>query len=280
MTELISIWAEKWGKKVFFTNSKGTVYLWLLSFLFISKKIPCLAHMTELLLIHPLLYVPIEVLSDLTWLNITSPFTHWPSNFKINRVPLYEYVTQICVNFYLWGVRWGRWSVSNPSFCFCFQAETSRVSLSVLLTASRLLETLSGLSLARNSSLTPGMATSTPAPPTWALAWGPLSTLTFLDGPRRELTSLRLGARLLPSSPVELVVSLAARLELPMTFPTSTDWDTQRCNLSRPWLMVSTLCMRKTLSSKRSTDCNLITFLFIIDCFLSSYHFSPPAPTS
>merc|ERR1711963_1323215 len=76
-------------------------------------------------------------------------------------------------------------SVSSP----CKRVVTSRVSSSVLPVVLLPSVTPSRLSLARTSCSPPSSATSTPAPPTWALACVPPSTLTFPAGPRIPLTN-------------------------------------------------------------------------------------------
>merc|ERR1712224_506954 len=64
----------------------------------------------------------------------------------------------------------------------------SRVFSNASPGVSRLLETQLRLNLARTSRSLPNSATFTLAPPTWALACVPPSTLTFPDGPRTPLT--------------------------------------------------------------------------------------------
>merc|ERR1739838_443225 len=70
----------------------------------------------------------------------------------------------------------------------CKRAVMSRVFSNASPGVSRLSETQSRLNLARTSRSLPNSATFTLAPPTWALACVPPSTLTFPDGPRTLLT--------------------------------------------------------------------------------------------
>ena len=127
-----------------------------------------------------------------------------------------------------------------------------RVSLTAWPVASRLLGMLSRRSPARTSYSTQSTDTFTPALPTWAQAWGLLFMLTSRAGPRKVSLPWRRVAKSLRFSPVEPEENLAAMTDSPTIFQTSTDWATPKLSWSRPWLMESTPCSRRTLSSKRS----------------------------
>merc|ERR1711935_912258 len=142
-------------------------------------------------------------------------------------------------------------SVSSP----CKRVVMSRVFSSVLPWVLQLSVNPSRLNLARTSKSPPNSVISTLAQPTWELECGLLSTLTSPAGPRTPLTLGRPDAMAWVSSPVEPVVNLVAKLDTPMTFPTSTGSDTLRSNLSKPCLMVSTPSGRRILNCKRSTAC-------------------------
>merc|ERR1712203_330871 len=116
--------------------------------------------------------------------------------------------------------------ISSVSFP-CKRAVMSRVSLSVLPRVSRLSKIPSRLNLERTSRSPPSLDTSTLAPPTWAPACVPLSTLTSQDGPRTPLMLLKPGVTVWVSSLVEPRVNLVAKLDTPMTFPTSIVLDTE-----------------------------------------------------
>merc|ERR1711936_260959 len=77
--------------------------------------------------------------------------------------------------------------ISSVSFP-CKRAVMSRAFSNASPGVSRLSETQLRLNLARTSRSLPNSATFTLAPPTWALACVPPSTLTFPDGPRTPLT--------------------------------------------------------------------------------------------
>merc|ERR1711976_292462 len=70
----------------------------------------------------------------------------------------------------------------------CKRAVMSMVFSNASPGVSRLSETQLRLNLARTSRSLPNSAIFTLAPPTWALACVPPSTLTFPDGPRTVLT--------------------------------------------------------------------------------------------
>merc|ERR1719419_1893492 len=122
--------------------------------------------------------------------------------------------------------------ISSGSFP-CKTEETSELCLIALLEVSKLLETLSRLSLARISCLMPSMDISILAQLTWALECVHLSTLTYLAGLQRVGSLWRQDVRNFTCNPVEPEENLVDRLALLTTSPTSTDLATLRLNLSR-----------------------------------------------
>ena len=138
---------------------------------------------------------------------------------------------------------------------------------------SRLLVILSKLNLAVTSCCIPGWVTCTPAPPTWVLAWGPLSTLTCPAGPRRALLHWRPGAKNWLFNPVVPGESLVAKLVWPMIFPTNTDWATLKFNWFKPWLTVWIPFTLKIWPFKRNTALNNLILPSKLGCLI---HFVPP----
>merc|ERR1719187_803641 len=110
------------------------------------------------------------------------------------------------------------------------RAVISRVSLSVLLVVSRLLETQSRQRLAKTMPSLSNTDIFTLVLPILELVCVHLFMLTFLAGPRSLLTNLKLAVKNLPCNPVELVENLVVRLDVLMTSPTSIVLDTLKCS--------------------------------------------------
>ena len=141
------------------------------------------------------------------------------------------------------------------------------------LVVSRLLVTPSKPNPARNSCWTKSWATCTPAPPTWAPAWGLPFTLTCPDGPRKAFPPWRPGAKNWLFNPVVPGESLVAKLVWPMIFPTNTDWATLKFNWFKPWLTVWIPFTLKIWPFKRNTALNNLILPSKLGCLI---HFVPP----